>query len=117
MDECTEPITEEAISAETSTSSEDKVLKMLCEMNKSMSQGFSVLSDKIVQVKLSVKREVPTIAKPDELEPTDERLDGLRKCGSEGEVWQLLPELFTLKIEHEDNLIYCPLCVPDTAYC
>ena len=54
--------------------------------------------------------EIPDIAKPNELEPVDDRLSDLRKCASIDAVQKLLPEL-----EKEADFLFCSLCLPREA--
>ena len=54
--------------------------------------------------------EIPDIAKPNELEPVDDRLSDLRKCASIDDVQKLLPEL-----EKEADFLFCSLCLPREA--
>ena len=88
---------------------------MIMEKMSELTIGFNQVCTRLVSVENALQQdkkrlEIPGIAKPEDVEPLDERLYDLTKCASLQEVLELLAEL-----EEEGDVIFCSLCLPREA--
>lgn len=95
----------------------DRILEKLSEMN----IGINSLTEKMTSVENVIKAgkqmEIPQIARPDDVEPEDDRLCDLRNCKTVNDILELLPEMAIGEAEEEEEedsdghqYMYCQLC-------
>ena len=91
---------------------ESVLLKKLEALNIGMSEGFNSIYQRLGEIEKEKRKELPPIAKPEDLGPEDERLWNLRKCRTLDDILDLF---FELKLEYDDALpvLYCSLCIPE----
>ena len=91
---------------------ESVILEKLEALNIGMSEGFNSIYQRLSEIEKQKRKELPPIAKPEDLGPQDERLWNLRKCRTLEDILDLF---FELKLEYDDALavLYCSLCIPE----
>ena len=92
--------------------SEERLMEKMGELAIGINQVCTRLSSVESALQESRKLDIPGIAKPSDVEPTDERLQDLRKCASVDDILQLLNE-----VEMDDTglSLFCTLCCPKDA--
>ena len=66
-------------------------------MNISMNEGFIAINERLGNIEKDRKILKP-LAKPEDLDPSDERLNELRKCKNCEDTLQLLPPKRSMKV-------------------
>ena len=91
---------------------ESVILEKLEALNIGMSEGFNSIYQRLGEIEKERRKELPPLAKPEDLDPQDERLWKLRKCRTLEDILDLF---FELKLEYDDALpvLYCSLCIPE----
>ena len=91
---------------------DERILEKLDNMSIGVGEGFNSVCERLNRLEKEKGKELPPIARPEDIGPVDERSWDLNKCVSLDDILQLLVEM---KLEEEDGvpLIYCSLCCPE----
>ena len=91
---------------------DERILEKLDNMSIGIGEGFNSVCERLNRLEKEKGKELPPIARPEDIGPVDERSWDLNKCVSLDDILQLLVEM---KLEEEDGvpLIYCSLCCPE----
>ena len=91
---------------------DQRILEKLEKMNIGMGEGFQSVLERLDTLGATPRKEIPPIAKPEDVEVDDDRLWDLRKCSSLDDILQLFDE-FNLEYEDGVPFLYCSLCCPE----
>ena len=91
---------------------DQRILEKLEKMNIGMGEGFQSVLERLDTLGATARKEIPLIAKPEDVEADDDRLWDLRKCSSLDDILQLFDE-FNLEYEDGVPFLYCSLCCPE----
>ena len=91
---------------------DERILEKLENMSIGIGEGFNSVCERLNRLEKEKGKELPPIARPEDIGPVDERSWDLNKCVSLDDILQLLDEM---KLEYEDDvpLIFCSLCCPE----